>query len=125
PYHKPFSYNTSSSFIGGLTLGYNWQIGKTPYLLGLEGEYGCLNLRGHSMDPNQVPYSALPNNNLINSSRSVTNIGNSFGYGLVGGRIGYAMNRLLFYIKSGAVLTSIQNKYDSVKTEDRQPVFLN
>ena len=38
PYGKSYSYDTNASFIGGGTVGYNWQIGTTPYLIGLEGE---------------------------------------------------------------------------------------
>lgn len=125
PYHNSFSYNTNPSFIGGGTIGYNWQIGKSPYLVGLEGEYGYLNLHGSSVDPNQYPYAALPTNNLTNNSRNVINIGNSFGYGLIGGRIGYARDRILFYIKTGAVITDIQSKYHAVKTEDLAPAYLN
>lgn len=124
PFHKSFSYNTEPSFIGGLTLGYNLQIPKTPCLLGLEGEYGYLNLRGSRMDPNQLPYAMLPNNNIKNNSRSVLNIGNSYGYALVGGRIGYALNCLLFYVKSGAVFTNIQSKYNSLKTDPTSPTGL-
>ena len=40
------NYSTGGSFMGGGTVGYNWQIGKTPYLIGLEGEYGYLSLSG-------------------------------------------------------------------------------
>ena len=38
PYGNTYSYDTNASFIGGGTVGYNWQIGTTPYLIGLEGE---------------------------------------------------------------------------------------
>ena len=54
PYTAPYSYTTSASFIGGGTVGYNWQIGKTPYLIGLEGEYGYLSMEGSVTDPNNA-----------------------------------------------------------------------
>ena len=98
------NYSTKAGFIGGGTVGYNWQIGKTPYLVGLEGEYGYLDMSGRATDPNSVPDAGS------DGSHS-TNIGGSYGYGLVGGRIAYAMDRTLFYIKSGAVFTSLQTGY--------------
>jgi len=125
PYNNSFSFDTSSSFIGGATIGYNWLIGITPFLLGLEGEYSYLNLHGSSVDPNQFPYANLPNNNLQNSSQNVVNIGKSYGYGLIGARVGYVKERVLFYIKSGVVFTRIQSKYNSVKTENLTPAYLN
>jgi opacity protein-like surface antigen len=126
PFNNSFSYRTRPSFIGGITIGYNLQIGTTPFLAGIEGEYGYLNLRGSSVDSNQFPYSELPNNNLQNSSRNVINIGKSSGYTLIAARVIYEMDhQVLFYIKSGAVFTRIRSKYNSVKTEDLAPVYLN
>lgn len=125
PFHQSFSHHTSASFIGGATIGYNWQISTTPAIVGLEAEYGYLKLNGSGEDPNQIPYAVLPNNNLVNSSRNVINIGNSFGYGLIGGRLGYAKDRVLVYFKTGAVFTNIQSKYKSVKTEDLSLAYLN
>lgn len=126
PFHNSFTFKTKPSFMGGITLGFNLPICDSPFLVGLEGEYGYLNLRGRSTDPNQFPYAALPNNNLQNASQNVVKIGKSSGYGLVGARLIYAGEEfVVFYIKSGAVFTKIQSKYDSVKTESLAPVFLN
>lgn len=130
PYHNSFSYRTKPSFIGGITIGYNIPIGGTPFLAGLEAEYSYLNLRGSSEDPNQSLYAALPNNGLQNSSRHVIKIGKSSGYAFVGARIGAQVfcameHPVLFYVKSGAVFTRIHSKYNSVKTEDLTPVYLN
>lgn len=119
PFHNSYSYDISPSVIGGGTIGYNWQIGKTPYLISVEGEYGYLNQRGSSIDPNQTPYTALPGNNLYNNtSTNKTTIGRSYGYGLVGGRIGYVNNRALFYVKSGAIFTETESQYQSTKTDN-------
>ena len=118
PFHQSFSYNTGSSFIGGGTIGYNWQIGNTPYLLGLEGEYGYLNINDSREDPNQFLYAALPMNNIHgNASLNSINIGGSYGYAIVGGRVGYAQDRMLFYVKSGALFTNLESKYNSEKTD--------
>jgi outer membrane immunogenic protein len=112
-FHDSYNYNTNVSFIGGGTVGYNWQVAKTALLLGIEGEYGYLDMNGSSRDPNSIPYAAAnivaPNDNIGTHS---TNIGGSYGYGVVGGRIGYALDRSLFYFKSGAVFTNTQTNYD-------------
>lgn len=117
PFHNSYSYNTDASFIGGGTIGYNWQIEKSALRLGLEAEYGYLNEQGSHMDSNQIPYAALANNTTYNSSSHNTNIGGSYGYGLIGGRIGYALEHILFYVKSGAVFTNTKTTYSSIKTE--------
>ena len=90
------NFITSPSFMGGGTVGYNWQIPKTPYLIGLEGEYGSLGLGGSA--------SKGSSGSLGNYS-STTQTGSDYGYGLIGGRLGYALDRTLFYVKSGAVFT--------------------
>ncbi len=123
PFHNSFNTNTRSSVLGGITIGYNWLIGKTPYVVGLEGEYGYINLHGSSVDPNQSLYAAQPGDNLINTSQNIVRIGNS--YTLLSGRIGYAFNHAFVYVKSGVVLTTIVNKYNSTKTEDMAPAYLN
>lgn len=125
PFNDSFSFNTRSSFIGGLTIGYNWENELAPLVLGLEGEYSYLKLRRGVTDPNQFPYANLPNNNLQNSSENYVSIGKSFGYALIAARIGYVQDCVLFYVKSGPVFTKIQSSYNSVKTEDRRPAYLS
>ena len=92
------NYSTGGSFMGGGTVGYNWQIPQTPYLIGLEGEYGYLSQSGSSQSSSSVEGVTV-------NTQSKTTIGSDYGYGLVGGRIGYALDRSLFYVKSGAVFT--------------------
>lgn len=104
-FNKPYNYDTDASLIGGGTIGYNWQITKTPLLLGLEGEYGYLGMSGSIPGPNN------PSPGLISVTHS-TKIGGSYGYGVVGARLGYAHDRRLFYVKSGAVFTSTQTNFD-------------
>lgn len=106
------NYSNKASFIGGGTVGYNWQIGKTPYLVGLEGEYGYLSQENSKTDPNATTWNAahktvIPHDN----SQSSTSIGADYGYGLVGGRLGYALDRSLIYIKSGAVFTTVNSSW--------------
>ena len=102
------SYRTNSSVMGGGTVGYNWQLGRSPYLVGLEGEYGYLGMSGSASDPFNVwGWGVEP-------SFSSTKIGGSYGYGVIGGRLGYAYDRSLFYVKSGAVFTSAQSQYNDI-----------
>ncbi|MDW7642429.1 MAG: outer membrane beta-barrel protein [Nitrosomonadaceae bacterium] len=96
-----YNYRTKASVMGGGTVGYNWQLGKSPYLIGLEGEYGYLGSKGSAID------TISPGSD--GSHR--TKIGGSYGYGLIGGRLGYAHDRSLFYVKSGAVFTNTKSGY--------------
>ena len=95
------NYSTNGSFMGGGTVGYNWTIPKTPFLVGLEGEYGYLGMSGSSQ-------SQATASELASSTQNKTTIGSDYGYGLVGGRLGYALDRSLFYVKSGAVFTQVK-----------------
>jgi len=104
------NYSTNSSFMGGGTVGYNWQIEKTPYLIGLEGEYGYLGQSGSSQSQSIGPLGIVHLN-----TKNKTTIGSGYGYGLMGGRLGYALNRSLFYVKSGAVFTQV-NSTNSTNT---------
>ncbi|MBA0921892.1 MAG: porin family protein [Nitrosospira sp.] len=105
-YGFPSSYHTKASVMGGGTVGYNWQLGKSPYLIGLEAEYGYLGSKGSKQDPN-----AAPRGDAGDGSHS-TKIGGSYGYGLIGGRLGYAHDRSLFYVKSGAVFTTTKTNFN-------------
>lgn len=105
------NYSTKAGFIGGGTVGYNWQIGKTPYLVGLEGEYGYLSQKNGKTDPNAAAWNAAKPRRTPDNSQSSTSIGADYGYGLVGGRLGYALDRSLIYIKSGAVFTTVNSSW--------------
>ena len=105
------NYSTKAGFIGGGTVGYNWQIGKTPYLVGLEGEYGYLSQKNGKTDPNAATWNAANPGRIPDNSQSSTSIGADYGYGLVGGRLGYALDRSLIYIKSGAVFTTVNSSW--------------
>ena len=93
------------SVMGGGTVGYNWQLGRSPYLIGLEGEYGYLGMNGSTTLTIQEGGDSV---SLVESAK----VGSSYGYGLLGGRIGYQHNRTLFYAKGGAVFTSTKNNLD-------------
>ncbi len=118
------NYSTGGSFMGGGTLGYNWQFKETPYVLGVEAEYGYIGMSGSNPDPNNAQWNTFANNSNeqyentqgyvplpLSNGKASTKIGSDYGYGLIGGRIGYSMERALIYIKSGAVFTSTQTEY--------------
>jgi outer membrane immunogenic protein len=89
PGSLPFNYPLDSSFIGGGTIGWNWQVPGSMWVFGLEGEAGYLHLRGSAADPVSAGLDTV----------SRTRIGD--WYGLITGRVGVAWDRTLFYVKGG------------------------
>jgi outer membrane immunogenic protein len=93
----PHSWNDDlgAGVSGGGTLGCNWQAAGSPYVLGIEGEGGYLHLTGRGFDPNTV-ISTQTTPDVLGSAK----VGD--WYGMVTGRLGYAADRFLFYVKGGA-----------------------
>jgi outer membrane immunogenic protein len=77
-----------SSFIGGGTLGCNWQPVGSPFVLGIEGEAGYMKLKGSAFD--NLINSSLP----LSSVRATPDVLGSAKvgdwYGMITGRLGYA-----------------------------------
>lgn len=99
----PHSWNDalSDSPMAGGTLGCNWQPAGSPLVLGVEGEFGTLNMNGQTFDPNTVVSTqTIPD--VLGSAR----VGD--WYGMVTGRLGYAVNRVLFYAKGGVAFIPTQ-----------------
>ena len=90
-----------SSFIGGGTLGCNWQPVGSPFVLGLEGEFGYLKLSDETFDPNTLA-GTQTTPDVLGSAK----VGN--WYGMVTGRLGYAFDRILLYVKGGAAFVRTQ-----------------
>jgi outer membrane immunogenic protein len=94
-----------NSFLGGGTLGCNWQPVGTAFVLGIEGEGGYLRLQGSSFDPLISPVltvAALRGTpDVLGSAR----VGD--WYGMITGRLGYAWGRALIYIKGGAAFVPV------------------
>ena len=84
------SYEADGVIAGG-QLGYNWQRGS--FVIGVEGEIGYLGAEG---DERIVA--------------SPSNFGDTeFGaYGVLAARLGYAVDRSLFYVKGGWALASVE-----------------
>lgn len=91
-----WSYGLDWSFIGGGTLGCNWQPLGSVIVLGVEGEAGYLNQEGAGYDPFDPARSIV----------SSTKIGP--WYGMITGRMGYALDRLMVYIKGGIAFLDVE-----------------
>jgi outer membrane immunogenic protein len=86
----PTAFDMSPSFLGGGTIGYNWQ--PTPYtLLGLENNFGYLNIKGSiAQDPPPI---------LIGDTIAKAKLGN--WYDAYTARIGAVDGHAMFYVKGG------------------------
>lgn len=91
----PTVFTPGSSFLGGGTIGYNWQTGAAVF--GLEAEGGYMRLRGSRV---QNPLAGA-------DTLASTTLGN--GYAVFAGRLGWASDRALFYVKGGGVWTRATN----------------
>ncbi len=91
----PLSYDMGTSFVGGGTIGYNWQ--PTPYtLIGLENDIGYMHLKGSIlMDPGLVAFGAQ-------AETATTKLGN--WYDAFTARVGAVDGHAMFYVKGGGVV---------------------
>jgi outer membrane immunogenic protein len=75
----------NSGFLGGGQIGYNWQMGA--WVFGLEADGGWMDIGGRT---------------LLTGTTSNTMVGlRSAGYGDITGRLGWAFDRSLLYVKGG------------------------
>ncbi|MTW17934.1 outer membrane beta-barrel protein [Rhodoplanes serenus] len=96
-----WGYSSDSSVIGGGTLGCNWQPVGSQFVLGLEGELGYISLEGSGADP------------LDPTIVAASKIGD--WYGMITGRLGFAWDRALLYVKGGAAFLNVESSiYDSL-----------
>lgn len=105
---NPGVYNTGPKpgFMAGGTLGCNYQAGWAVF--GIEGEGGYLHMSSTQVVPGGPALGTPP----ILSGVYNTTVGN--WYGLLAARFGYASNNALFYVKGGAVWTSVNSTVGSV-----------
>jgi outer membrane immunogenic protein len=91
-----WSDGLGDSFSGGGTLGCNWQPVGSPFVLGLEGEFGYLHLTGRAFDPN-----TLAGTQTVPDVLGSAKVGD--WYGMITGRLGYTVwDRTILYVKGGA-----------------------
>ena len=102
------SYSLDSSFIGGGTIGYNWQPVGSQFVLGIEGEVGYLRLRRSVVDANAIAAFGPTTTNGIDT----THIGDF--YGVIAGRLGVAFDRVLLYAKGGVAFVDKSYDYTDV-----------
>jgi outer membrane immunogenic protein len=93
PVHS-WSADLEGSLVGGGTLGCNWQPVGSSFVLGLEGEAGYMRLRGQAFDPATI-VSTQTTLDVLGSAK----VGD--WYAMVTGRLGYAWDRTLLYVKGG------------------------
>jgi outer membrane immunogenic protein len=91
----PTPHSLESSFIGGGTVGVNYQVNN--FVFGLEGEVGYLRLRG-SVLQNPPPVG-------LGDTFAQTTIGD--WYAFYGGRVGVAFDRTLLYVKGGGTTVNV------------------
>lgn len=87
------SYKYGTSFLGGFTSGYNWQLSPN-WVIGYESEKGYISLKGSSTYPGSAATTAVTRGEGL--------------YSLWAARFGYAFDRSLIYVKGGATLMNFQ-----------------
>lgn len=86
-------YDMGTSFIGGGTVGFNYQYGW--FVIGVEGEGGYIHQSGSGADPRS------PGLDVVSAAR----LGD--WYAIAAGRLGIAYDHFLFYGKGGVVWTDM------------------
>jgi outer membrane immunogenic protein len=108
----PTAYDMKPSFVGGGTVGYNWQ--PTPFtLLGLENNFGYLNIKGSIV---QNPPQTVGG---TSDTTAFARLGN--WYDAFTARIGAVDGHAMFYVKGGAAWV----KYQSGVVDTTPPVTIN
>ena len=87
PVGTAFSKNNLSGFLGGVQGGFNWQ-GASPFVAGIEGEYSWADVTGSATTTGLGGFTS-------NVSAKTKD------YALATGRVGYAADNWLFFVKGG------------------------
>lgn len=90
------SYKYGSSFVGGYTSGYNWQVSPN-WVIGYESETGYLSIKGSTA----FGAAGIPGNTI--ATTSINGL-----YSAWTARLGYAFDRSLIYAKGGLTLVQIE-----------------
>ncbi len=108
----PAVYDMNPSFIGGGTIGYNWQ--PTPFtLIGLENDFGYLHLKGSAtINPPGVGDG-------LNDAVATTKLGD--WYDAYTARVGAVDGHAMFYLKGGGVSL----RYTTGVVQTPPPIGLN
>lgn len=95
---NPVNYNIKASFVGGGTIGYNWQISPSV-VIGLENKLGYLHA-GSTASLNVVPFPQISVS---------TNYGNWFDAYV--GRIGATNGRLMIFAEGGGATARVSTGF--------------
>lgn len=101
PSHS-WSPELDSSFTGGGTLGCNWQAPGSAFVIGVEGEGGYMRLRGHAFDPRTIDGTGQTTLDVLGNAKA------GDWYAMATGRIGYAFDRAMVYVKGGAAFVPVR-----------------
>jgi outer membrane immunogenic protein len=101
-----WNIDLDTSFIGGGTLGCNWQAPGSPFVFGIEGEAGYMRLTGAAFDPLLAP--GLPVTALRATPDVIGAARVGDWYGMITGRLGYGWDRALLYVKGGAAFVPVR-----------------
>lgn len=88
PTGTAFAKNNLDGFLGGVQGGFNWQVSPN-FVLGVEGEYSWADINGSARTVSVV-------NGFVSNTTAHTK-----ELGLFTGRLGYAANNWLFFVKGG------------------------
>jgi outer membrane immunogenic protein len=100
------SSTSSSGVIGGAHIGYNYQFSASSFVLGLEGDVEGTGAKATTSYPGA-------------GVAGVTGFYNEGIQGSVRSRVGYAVDRALFYATGGTAFGGIKNNYfDTVGNQD-------
>lgn len=83
-YNEDYGSHNTKGVLGGAAVGCNYQTG--PWVYGLEGDFNWTNMSGHNPDPIYLAYHQSTKLDWIST---------------VTGRLGYAIDKSLFYFKGG------------------------
>jgi len=97
PINHSWTTNLDSSFIGGGTLGCNYQWPGSSFVVGIEGEAAFMRLDGTAADPLSLGLDTI----------ATTRVGD--WYGMITGRVGWAINTVLLYGKAGAAFVDVEH----------------
>lgn len=91
---------TDTGFFGGVQAGYNIQM--QSIVLGIEGDLGGISVSDNSTGPSH-------DDSVDSTGYDYTSV--DYGlYGVIAGRLGFAVDRALFYAKGGLAIADINNR---------------
>ncbi len=88
--------STANGFIGGGQIGFNYQMGSI--VVGVEGDYSWSNIKQETVDP------------FLTGTGATATFKNNY-FATAGGRLGYAWDPVLLYVKGGAAWSKDQFDY--------------